>query len=84
MYQTISNWRSLVAQIVKKESACNAGEPGSILGWDDPLEKGMATHSSILAWEIPWIEESGRLWSTALQRVGNDLKAKQQQQKNNF
>ena len=33
------------------------------LGWEDPLEKGMATHSSILAWEIPWTEETGRLQS---------------------
>ena len=40
-----------------KESACNAGDPGLILGWEDPLEKGMATHSSILAWRIPWTEE---------------------------
>ena len=38
-----------------KESACNMGD----LGQEDPLEKGMATHSSILAWEIPWTESSG-------------------------
>ena len=38
-------------------------------GREDPLEKGMATHSSILAWRIPWTEEPGRLQSTALQRV---------------
>ena len=37
------------------------------LGWDDPLEKEMATHSSILAWRIPWMEEPGRLQSTGLQ-----------------
>ena len=37
-----------------KESTCNAGDLGSILGWEDPLEKGKATHSSILAWRIPW------------------------------
>ena len=42
-----------------KESTCNAGDPGSILGWEDPLEKGMAIHSSILAWRVPWTEESG-------------------------
>ena len=36
------------------ESACNAGDLGSIPGWEDPLEKGKATHSSILAWRIPW------------------------------
>ena len=42
------------------------------LGQEDPLEKGMATHSSILAWRIPWIEEPGRLQSMGLQRVGHD------------
>ena len=42
------------------------------LSWEDPLEKGMVTHSSILAWEIPWTEESGGLQSTGLQRVGHD------------
>ena len=42
------------------------------LGWEDPLEKEMATHSSILAWRIPWIEEPGRLQSMGLQRVGHD------------
>ena len=39
------------------------------LGWEDPLEKGMATHSSILAWGIPWTEDPGRLWSMGWQRV---------------
>ena len=42
------------------------------LGWDDPLEKGMATHSSIIAWEIPWTEEPGGLQSMESQRVGHD------------
>ena len=42
------------------------------LGWEDPLEKEMATHSSILAWRIPWIEEPGRLQSTGSQRVRHD------------
>jgi len=42
------------------------------LGQEDPLEKGMATHSSILAWEIPWTEEPGGLWSMGLQTVGHD------------
>ena len=37
-----------------KESTGSAGDLGLILGWEDPLEKGMATHSSILAWRIPW------------------------------
>ena len=42
------------------------------LGQEDPLEKRMATHSSILAWKIPWIEEAGGLLSMGLQRVGHD------------
>ena len=42
------------------------------LGWDDPLEKGMATHYSILAWEILWTEEPGRLQSMGLQRFGRN------------
>ena len=42
------------------------------LGWEDPLEKGMATHSSLLAWRIPWTEEPGGLQSTRSQRVGHD------------
>ena len=49
---------------------------GSILGWEDPLEEGMATHSSIPAWRIPWTEEPSRLQSIGLQRVKhywNDL-----------
>ena len=49
----------------------------SSLGWEDPLEKEMATHSSILAWEIPWIEESGRLQSVGSQRVRHNLVTKQ-------
>ena len=52
---------------VGKESACNAGEPGLIPGREDPLEKEMAIHSSILAWEIPWTEEPGKLLSMGLQ-----------------
>ena len=43
------------------------------LGREDPLEKGIATHSSILAWRIPWTVEPGRLWSMGSQRVGQDL-----------
>ena len=42
------------------------------LGQEDPLEKGMATHSSVLAWRIPWIEETGGLQSVESQRVGQD------------
>ena len=42
------------------------------LGWEDPLEKGMVTHSSILVWRIPWTEEAGGLQSTGSQRVGHN------------
>ena len=42
------------------------------LSWEDPLEEEMATHFSVLAWEIPWTEESGRLWSRGSQRVGHN------------
>ena len=49
------------------------------LGREDPLEKEMATHSSILAWKIPWMEEPGGLQSMGLQRVRHDLAIKQQQ-----
>ena len=55
-----------------KESACNVGDLGSIPGLEDPLEKGMATHSSILAWRIPWTKEPGRLQSMGSPRVGHD------------
>ena len=58
-----------------KEHACNAGDAagaaGLFLGQENPLEKEMATHYSILAWKIPWAEESGRLQSMGLQRVGH-------------
>ena len=56
---------------VGKESACNAGDPGSVPGWGRSLEKKMATHSSILAWR-PWTEEPGGQQSIGLQRVGHD------------
>ena len=61
-----------------KEPACSAGDiedSGSIqsLGWEDPLEERMATHSSILAWSIPWTEEPGGLQSIGSQQAGHDL-----------
>ena len=55
-----------------KAPAYSAGDPGSIPGQEDPLEKEMTTHSSTLAWKIPWTEEPGRLQSMWLQRVGHD------------
>ena len=57
----------------------NAGDADSVLGRKkDPLEKEMATHSNILAWEIPWTREPGRLKSMVSQRVENNLVTKQQ------
>ena len=55
-----------------KASAYNVGDLGSSLTWEDLLEKEMATHSSSLAWKIPWTEEPGRLQSMGSQRVGHD------------
>ena len=55
-----------------KESTCKAGDLGSIPGEKDPLEEGMATHSSILAWRIPWAEEPGGVQSKGSQRVRQD------------
>ena len=63
---------SLVAQMVKNLPAMQETQVRS-LHHKDPLEEEMATHSSILAWRIPWTEEPGRLWSTGLQRVRSDL-----------
>ena len=67
----ISFWTSLVAQIVKRLSTMRETWVRS-LGREDPLEKEMATHSSTLAWKIPWTEEPGRLQSMGSQRVGHD------------
>ena len=62
---------SPVAQMVKSLPTVQETWVQS-LGGEDPLEKEMATHSSILAWKIPWTEEPGRLQSMASQRVGHD------------
>ena len=56
-----------------KASACNGGNLGQSLCWEDPLEKGMAIHSSILPWRILWTEEAGRLKSIGSQRVVYNL-----------
>ena len=61
----------MVAQTVKHPPAM-LETPVQSLGWEDPLMKGMATHSSILAWRIPWTEEPSGLQSMGLQRVGHD------------
>ena len=65
------SWASLMAQMVKNPPAMWETWVKS-LGWEDPLEEGMATHSSILSWRIPWTEEPGTLQSMRLQRVRHD------------
>ena len=58
--------------LVVKNLSVNAGDvrdAGLILGWEDPLEEGLATHSSILAWRTPWTEEPDKISSIGLQRV---------------
>ena len=67
-----------MAQTVKNPLAMHETQV-RFLGQEDPLEKGMATHSRIVAWRNPWTEEPGGLQSTGLQRVGHDLVTKQQQ-----
>ena len=62
---------SLVAQSVKNLPAVQETQVRS-LGWEDPLEKEMATHSSILTWKISWTEEPGGLQSMGSQRVRHD------------
>ena len=61
-------WASLVAQTIKNPPTMQETQVQS-LGWEDPLEKGMAIHTSILIWRIPWTEEPGGLQSKELQRV---------------
>ena len=63
-----------MAQMVKNMPAMWETQVQS-LGQEDPLEKGMATHSSILAWRLPWTEEPGGLQYMGLQRVGHDCAA---------
>ena len=65
------SWASLVVELVKNLPAMQETWVQS-LGLEDPLEKGKAIHSSILAWRIPWTEEPGRLQSMGLQRVGHN------------
>ena len=68
-YTSIHLLSPLVAQRVKRLPAVPETRVRS-LGWEDPLEKEMATHSSTLAWKIPWTEETGGLQSMGSQRVG--------------
>ena len=71
MLSNDESWASLVAQMVKHLPTMWDAQVRS-LGWEDPLEKEMATRSSILAWKIPWTEDPGRLQSMGSQRVGHD------------
>ena len=67
----LCTWASPVPQTVKNLPAMQE-TPVRSLDWEDILEKGMSTHSSILAWKIPWTEEPGGLQSMDSQRVGHD------------
>ena len=71
MYAYMYTWASLVAQMLKNLPVMQETWDWS-LGWEDPLEKGKAIHSSILAWRIPWTEEPNGLQSMRLQRVRHD------------
>ena len=71
VYMSICLWASLVAQMVKHLPAMQETWVRS-LGRENPLEKEMATHSCTLDWKISWTEESGRLQSMGLQRIGYD------------
>ena len=71
VYPFRKNWASLVAQMVKNLPVMQVTQVQS-LGQEDPLEKEMAIHSSILAWRIPWTEESGGQQSTGSRRVGHN------------
>ena len=64
--------KNKTAGVDGKESPCHEGDPGSIHGSGRSPGKGMATHSGILAWRIPWTEKPSRLQSMVLQRVGHD------------
>ena len=71
----VLNWASLVAQGLKRLPLIQETWVRS-LDWEDPLEKEMTTHSSILAWRIPWTEKPGGLQSMGSQRVGHDFPSK--------
>ena len=70
MHALLYMWASLVAKMVKNPARQETRVQS--LGQEDPLEKGIATHSSVLAWKIPCTKEPGRLQFMGLQRVGHD------------
>ena len=63
---------SFPGALVVKNPPANAGDMGLVLGQEDPLEEEMATHFSILSWEISWTEDGGGLQFMGLQRIGHD------------
>ena len=67
-----SYYRILFGGSDGKESACSVGDPGLIPGWEKSSGEGNGSHSSILAWRIPWTEESGGPQSMGSQRAGRD------------
>ena len=71
MFTKLIMGASLVAQLIKNLPVVQETRVQSLV-WKDPLEKEMATHSSILAWKIPWTEEPGGLQFMGLQRIGHD------------
>ena len=70
IWTTLSEYMGLPADPGGRGYVCSAGDTGQSSGQEDPLGEGMATHSSILAWKIPWTEEPGGLQSFGSQRVG--------------
>ena len=77
---SLTGWASLMASVVKNPPAVQERQETRIrsLGWENPLEEEMPTHSSVLAWEIPQTEELGGLQFWGCKRVGYDLVTKQQ------
>ena len=65
-------WGLPSQEVAVKNLPANAGDTRDALSQKDPLEEDMETHSSMIAWRIPWTEETGRLWSRGLQRVGHN------------
>ena len=72
LWQLVQTWLGFPGGSDGKESACNVGDLGSSLGWEDPLKEGMVTHSSILAWRIPMDRGTWLATVHGVQRVGHD------------
>ena len=70
--KVIAAFQGLPWWLSGEESACDVGDVGSVLSWEDPLVEGMATHSSILAWRNPWTEKPGGLQSMGSQIFEQD------------